>query len=354
MLEGQIPKSVSDLSHLRVLVLYENNYRGSLDKLFVNSTSGKGILESLQVLDLAYNKLSGSLPDLRAFSALTEVYFGGNNFTGSIPLSFGQLSGLHVLDLSNNSLEGIVSESHFIMLDKLEILDLSLNSLVLHFAPDWSPVFQLDYILLAGCNVGPSFPKWIRTQRNFSILDLSRANIADEVPAWLWSVSLSLGILYLPHNQITGSVPSLSSTLIQYIDLSNNSISGPIPLFYSNVQLIQLSGNTFSGSISSICQARHGLIGVLDLSNNQLAGEVPNCWENMPNLHSLNLASNSFWGEIPHSLGSLNHLVALHLRDNSLSGEFPSTLRRCQKLRLIDVALNELTGNKQIAWQYSC
>ncbi|KAL1560860.1 receptor-like protein EIX2 [Salvia divinorum] len=283
MLEGQIPKSLFNLSRLRTLSLYENDLRGNIDELFGN-TSEKGILESLQILDLAHNKLNGSLPDLRAFSALTQVYFGGNNFTGFIPLSIGQLSELRGLDLSNNLLEGVVSESHLIKLNKLKKLDLSLNSLILHFAPDWSPAFQLDAIFLVGCNVGPSFPKWIQTQRNFSVLDLSRANIADEVPAWLWSVSPSLTNLYLSDNQITGVVPNLSSTSITSIDLSNNNISGPIPLFHASLNDVMMSGNMLSGSISSICSVDYEQFWFLDLSNNQLAGEIPNCWKKMPNL----------------------------------------------------------------------
>ncbi|XP_057792810.1 receptor-like protein EIX2 [Salvia miltiorrhiza] len=345
MLQGQIPKSLSNLSRLRVLVLYENELRGHFEELFGN-ISAKGILESLQILDLADNKLNGSVPDLRAFSALTEVYFGGNNFTGSIPQSIGQLSELQVLDLSNNSFKGVVSESHFIKLDKLKILDLSFNSVILNVAPDWSPPFQLKHIFLAECNVGPSFPKWIQTQRNLLDLDLSRGGIRDEAPTWLWTISPSLYSLFLSDNLITGSVPNLSSTSITNLDLSNNSFSGPIPLFYANARLIKLNGNMFSGSISSICTIPQYLqLLSLYLSNNKLAGEIANCWDKMPNLDTLNLADNNFSGEIPLSLGSnLLELNALQLRGNNLSGELPSTLRLCQKLRLLDVGGNELRG----------
>ncbi|XP_057792745.1 receptor-like protein EIX1 [Salvia miltiorrhiza] len=343
MLQGQILQSLCNLSRLRVLVLYKNEIRGELDELFGN-ISVKGILESLQILDLADNKFNGLVPDLRAFSALTEVYLRGNNFTGSTPLSIGQLSELQVLDLSNNSLEGLVSESHLIKLDKLKILDLSYNSLTLHIAPDWSPTFQLHMIFLGGCNVGPSFPKWIQTQRNLSYLDLSRGGIRDEAPTWLWTIFPSLDTIYLSDNQITGSIPNLSSTSIIYLELSNNRFSGPIPLFYANARTIQLNGNMFSGSISSICKLPHHHLWSLDLSNNKLVGEVPDCWEKMPALFSLNLADNSFLGEIPRSFGSLVQLNTLRLRGNNLSGELPSSLRVCQYLRLVDVGGNELTG----------
>ncbi|KAL1556294.1 receptor-like protein EIX2 isoform X2 [Salvia divinorum] len=192
---------------------------------------------------------------------------------------------------------------------------------------------QCDYCGLQGelesrsiyfgrCNVGPSFPKWIQTQRNLSVLDLRGANITDETPSWLWS----------------------RSSLLYSLFLSDNQMSGHIPLFPANAIDIQLSGNKFSGIISSICKTNHNGLIFLDLSNNQLAGEVPDCREKLPNLHSLNLASNKFSGEIPFSLGSLQNSVALHMHGNNLSGELPYNLRLCQKLRIIDVGGNKLTG----------
>ncbi|KAL1555568.1 receptor-like protein EIX1 [Salvia divinorum] len=269
----------------------------------------------------------------------------GNNFTGSVPLSIGQLSELQVLDLSHNSLEGLVSESHFSKLDKLTTLDLSFNPLlVLDIASDWSPPFQLKTMSLAKCNVGPYFPKWIRTQTNLSSLDLSGANITDEAPRWLWSSSSSLSHLHMHDNRISGTVPNLSSTTILFMDLSYNQFSGPIPLFPANASKIQLNGNMFSGSISSICKTHHGRLGILDLSSNQLEGDVPDCWEKTPNLYSLNLANNSFSGEIPPSFGHLQELVSLQMHGNDLYGELPYNLRLCQKLRFIDVGGNMLTG----------
>ncbi|XP_047965251.1 receptor-like protein EIX2 [Salvia hispanica] len=358
-----IPEFIGSMKQLQHLQLSSSNFRGiippqlgnltnlrSLDLSFKSLSSislfpNGSVWESLESLDLSYNNLTGSIPDLRAFPSLTELVLSGNNFTSSIPISIGQLSHIRYLDLSSNSLEGLVSESHFSKLHKLESLDLSFNPLlILDIAPDWSPPFQLSAIKLAGCNVGPYFPNWIRTQINLSILDHSGANITDEAPKWLWSVSPSLKSLYLSYNQISGTVPKLSSTSIKYIDLSYNQLSGPITLFTNNVSENRLSGNMFSMSISSICKTLHDEVKHIDLSNNQLAGEVPRCWEKMAGLLSLSLASNSFSGEIPLSLGVLHNLGALQMHGNNLSGELPYDLRHCQELKIIDVGENKLTG----------
>ncbi|XP_047949649.1 receptor-like protein EIX1 [Salvia hispanica] len=323
----------------------------SVGKPSLNSSSSStslsilgSVLESLEILDLSLNQLNGSMPDLRAFSLLTQLNLSANNLTGSIPLSIGQLSKLQLLDLSHNSLEGLVFESHFIKLDKLKTLDLSFNSLIFDIPLDWSPPFHLKTISLARCNVGPYFPKWIQFQRNLSYLDLSSANITDEAPKWLWHSSSFLRYLYLYDNKISGTVPNLSSTSIELMDISYNHFSGSIPLFPANAYGIYLSGNMFTGSISSICNTHHLQLRYLLIAHNKLSGDVPNCWENMPNLHTLHLVNNSFSGEIPASFGNLKNLVALKMNDNNLSGELPYSLRHCQELRFIHVGGNNLNG----------
>ncbi|XP_047951566.1 receptor-like protein EIX1 isoform X1 [Salvia hispanica] len=204
--------------------------------------------------------------------------------------------------------------------------------------------FQLDNLNLAWCKVGPFFPKWLQTQSNLGYLNLNGTNITDEVPRWLWSTSPSLQYLFLSYNQISGTVPNLLTTSIRYMDLSNNQFRGPIPLFPVNASHIQLNGNMFSGSISSLCKTPHDYLEYFDLSNNQLAGEVPNCWDKMPSLRYLNLANNSFLGEIPPSFGNLKELLALLLHGNGFSGVLPHNLRQCQELRIIDIGRNKLTG----------
>ncbi|KAI8006972.1 Receptor-like protein EIX2 [Camellia lanceoleosa] len=375
-LEGGIPKSFANLSHLQSLVLMDNNFNEELSKI-VHELSH--LENSLQTLDLQWNQLRGTLPDFTRFSSLRELSLGRNQLNGPFPENLGQLhrlvrldlsrnqitgllpnfsgsihrfSKLNYLDLSSNSLEGMISEAHFSNLYSLQYLDLSFTQLVLNFSSSWDPPFQLLEISLSFCKLGPYFPKWLQKQNNFYKLDISRAGISDTVPSWFWDLPPNLHHLNLSCNQINGLLPDLSSKFTDFIgiDLSSNRFTGQIPPLPSNLSFLNLSKNMFSGSISFLCAiSSTEVFSYLDLSSNLLSGGLPNCWEHLKALTVINLANNNFSGALPSSIGSLNAIQALQLRNNSFSGRLPKSLNKCVELRIIDLEKNRFTGKIQ-AW----
>ncbi|KAI3729911.1 hypothetical protein L6452_18583 [Arctium lappa] len=389
-LEGGIPTSFGNLGNLRSLLLAGNNLKQDLPSFFDNLSGPAD--KSLQVLDLNENQLSGSLPDFTTFTALKELYLGDNQLNGSFPDKFEQISRLSILDLSDNRIKGMlpdlsafaslkelyfernilngtlaerlaplskleslgassnffqgtISEMHVTNLPRLTYLDLSYNSLAIEIGSGWSPTFQLDIISLSSCKLGNSFPEWLRTQKNFSVLDISNAGINDAVPSWFWA-SLIPGLRYLnlSSNQIHGMVPDLrfGGGGKPLIDMSSNNLSGNLPLFPVDTLTLMLNNNMFSGPISSLCNLT--ILNRLDLSNNKLSGELPNCWKNFDRLVILNLENNGFIGRVPDSIGSLEFVDLLSMRGNNLTGELPSSLRNCISLRLLDLGENKLSG----------
>ncbi|XP_060172146.1 receptor-like protein EIX1 [Lycium barbarum] len=371
------------MNSLEVLGLNDNSLFGSLlnvtrfsclKKLYLqkNALNGffmerPGQVSSLEYLDLSNNQMRGVLPDLALFPSLRELHLRFNHFNGRIPQGIGKLSQLRILDVSSNRLEGLpesmgklsslesfdasynvlkgtITESHLSNLSSLVDLDLSFNSLVLKMSSDWVPPFQLEVISLPSCNLGPSFPKWLQNQNNYTVLDISLASISDTLPSWFSGLPPDLRILNLSNNQISGRVSDLIANTYDYvaIDLSSNNFSGPLPLVPTNVQIFYLHKNQFFGSISSICQSKTSATS-LDLSRNQFSGELPDCWMNMSNLAVINLAYNNFSGKVPHSLASLTSLKALYIRQNSFSGMLPS-FSQCQLLQVMDLGGNKLTG----------
>ncbi|XP_057536135.1 receptor-like protein 12 isoform X2 [Amaranthus tricolor] len=183
--------------------------------------------------------------------------------------------------------------------------------------------------------------------------------------------------LSLLFNNFYGHVPSSLTLLtkLQYLDLELNQFSGPLPLFVnmSELRCLSLSGNDFSGTISSefsklqklqvLDLSSNNLSGllpyklgflkrfkILDLSNNQLHGyNITNFKNysicNLVDLEILDLSYNKFNGEVPHCLGNTStKLVVLNLQSNNFKGIIPSTFSTCDLLEYVDFTENQLEG----------
>ncbi|KAB2595751.1 receptor-like protein 12 [Pyrus ussuriensis x Pyrus communis] len=372
------------------IFLWLSNYNASLVHLDLtdNQLVGSiphvlGNMSSLVHLGLSYNQLVGSIPHvLGNLSSLAILDLSGNQIEGGIPQSFSKLCNLQELDLFNNTLsgqlswllqismsacpdqnsletlhlgmnalEGVVSESHFSNLSRLTILDLSSNSLALSFNSNWVPPFQLKFILLGSCKMGPHFPKWLQTQKNYRILDISNTGISDILPSWLWEMMSHYPeyiLIDLSNNQIRGIIPNSRFEFPSYsftrVNLSKNQLEGPIPSFLSKATLLDLSNNKLSGLISFLCPDKVSNLTYLDLSSNNLHVQIPNCWTNFANLAILDLSNNALFGKIPTTIGSLFSIQTLKLNKNRFVGELPSSLKNCTSLVVFDVGENNLSG----------
>jgi Leucine-rich repeat (LRR) protein len=118
-LRGTLPADLSMATSLEEINLNGNALTGTVPSL---SKLGK-----LQKLDLHYNKLNESLPELLPQS-LTYISFANNDFSGTIPTSWSKLSNVAILGLAQNKLRGIVDMVS--KLPKLEVLFLRNNSFV--------------------------------------------------------------------------------------------------------------------------------------------------------------------------------------------------------------------------------
>ncbi|XP_020586791.1 LRR receptor-like serine/threonine-protein kinase GSO1, partial [Phalaenopsis equestris] len=325
-------------------------------------------------MDISNNQLSGNIPEwVGSMRNLTYLFLGNNQFDGLIPQSLRQLTNLVVLDLGSNNLHGSFSESHFGNLSQLITLILSDNQLNFSMiSPNWTPPFQIQYLYLSSCLVGPQFPRWLQNQKHLSDLDLSNCGISDIIPSWFWNISSQINYLNMSQNAIRGEIPmSLNIAIVETIDLRSNQLEGRLPRLVNLVRFVSFSNNKFSSGIElylngnmswlvvldlsqnhlsgeipkSICQTPS--IVLLDLSHNNLLGEIPKCNGNVSSyktLQFISMAYNNLRGSIPQWIGKLSLLLSLNLNNNVFHGEIPF-LKNCNKLITLDLGENNLTGS---------
>ncbi|KAF7043769.1 hypothetical protein CFC21_053083 [Triticum aestivum] len=110
------------------------------------------------------------------------------------------------------------------------------------------------------------------------------------------------------------------------LDLSSNSLSGPIPADISKrlpyITNIDLSYNSFSGEIpESLANCTY--LNVVSLQNNKLTGAIPGQFAGLSRLTEFNVANNKLSGQIPSSLSkfSSSNFVNQDLCGKPLSGD---------------------------------
>lgn len=299
--------------------------------------------QSLQHLDLSYNRIDGSLPPgIGQCTQLVSLNLSSNLFSDGIPTdlivgthdtkcSAGNCSiksSLQALDLSNNNLSGPLSALQLgDSCAKLIVLNLSSNALTGKIPPS-----------LGNC-------------KDLKLLNLSANLLLGTIPEALGGLS-SIEQLLVFKNNLNGNIPpelgSICPTLKELDLSSNNNISGSIPPSFalcSSLDTINLSHNQLFGNFLGDLLGNLRSLRVLLLSFNNLTGSIPLSLANCSSLEVLDLSSNEISGTIPPDICTpSSSLQRLFLPNNLLSGSLPPELANCRNLRTIDFSFNYLNG----------
>uniref|UniRef100_A0A452XIE4 non-specific serine/threonine protein kinase n=1 Tax=Aegilops tauschii subsp. strangulata TaxID=200361 RepID=A0A452XIE4_AEGTS len=197
---------------------------------------------------------------------------------------------------------------------------------------------------------------------NFSALpflayiDLSNNSLHGPIPANISSLSLlSYLNLYLnyikgqiPCNKLSGFRPQEFGDLINLVQLvlSYNSFSGPLPANICSggrLQYLIVTSNILNGSIPRSLKTCTSLV-QLQLQENQLTGDISQHLGVYPQLIKMILASNRFFGQIPPNLGASTKLTVLHLAQNMITSSILTILSKLSNLVELKLDYNYLSG----------
>ncbi|KAL2334726.1 hypothetical protein Fmac_015939 [Flemingia macrophylla] len=366
-LEGKIPTSLNNLCNLRkinfsylklnqqineILQILSNGLIILLvrsSQVSGNLTNQIGDFNNIVALDFSNNSIDGSLPkSFKKLSSLKYLNLSNNQFSGNPFDSLRSLSSLSHLSIDDNHFQGVVKEDDFASFTSLTEFYAGGNNFTLKVGHNWHLSSKLTWLDMKEWQLGPNFPSWIQSQNKLKYLEMSNAGIFDSIPIWFWETSSDAYFVNLSHNHIHGE---LGTTLrhpisIMNVHLSKNHLRGKLPHLSENVVWLDLSSNSFSGSMNDFLCKNQDMnhLNVLNLASNNLSGEIPDCWMKWLCLVDINLQSNHFFGKIPPSMGFLFELQSLQVRNNSLSGIFSTSFKNNRELMFLDFGENNLSG----------
>uniref|UniRef100_A0A0E0I9Q0 non-specific serine/threonine protein kinase n=1 Tax=Oryza nivara TaxID=4536 RepID=A0A0E0I9Q0_ORYNI len=299
--------------------------------------------KKLRQLKMAMNDISGTLPVgmLQQFADLDILDFRNNNLTGHVSTEIGMLTSLTYMDLSHNNLSGVITEEHFASLKRLKYMDLSYNSLRIAVDPGWIAPFRLQHACFASCQMGPQFPSWLQGQVDITYFDISIFGITDKLPDRFWTTFSKVKYLDFSNNGISGALPTnMENMPMEYLQLGSNQISGQIPPLPRNITLLDVSNNSLQGPLPSELIVPQNHMEVLILSSNKLSGPF---LERCTQLLVIDLSRNNFSGKLPMWIGDKEKLLFLRLSYNAFSGFIPANFTNLKNLCHLDLASNNLS-----------
>ncbi|CAL5048217.1 unnamed protein product [Urochloa decumbens] len=212
--------------------------------------------QELIFLDLSNNQFYGTLPAWIGKNLLSLAFLRlrSNMFNGSIPVEFTELSNLQYLDLAYNKISGSIPNSLFNFtgmaltsgegdLGGLEAGVYDGGNEMIDYTENFTIVTKGQVRLYTGEIV------------YMVNLDLSCNNFTGKIPERIGSL-VALKNLNLSWNAFSGKIPESINALVQVesLDLSHNELSGEIPTSLSaltSLSHLNLSYNNLTGEIPS-------------------------------------------------------------------------------------------------------
>ena len=305
-------------------------------------------LSWLSELDLSYNKLTGTIPNMGLMSSLTSFVANNNILGGTLPESIFNLPRLKKLALfSNQELTGPIPPTRIPSGSALEMLDIYDCHLTGPLPDTFSAMDKLKTVVLFNNAMTGQVPTSLLALSNVEVISLEANQLMGTIPLSIQQAT-NLKFLRLARNHLTGNLPSVlgNLTLLVSLRLESNAFTGHIPTFSeeSKLQELHVENNFLTGSVETFLTNAPRDFWYLYVGNNSFTGSIPTWIGKFTELMSFDASRNYFTGSIPTEVGTMHSLERLELSYNLMTGTLPAELAMASGLKRLDVANNQFHG----------
>ncbi|CAN6561048.1 unnamed protein product [Malus baccata var. baccata] len=329
--------SLGNLTHLTHLNLTHNSLQGSLENKIFES------LNSLEILDLSYNLLSGELPLSLTSGNIRTLDLSSNRFHGPIPSSFFMLAwNLTSFNVSNNAFSSFIPSSICLHSNPLiRVLDFSSNQFSGNILRGFGRCSKLQIFRAGHNNLSGLLPEDIYNATKLEEIVVHLNSLYGGISERIVNLN-NLAILDLSFNQLNAVIPLHLGKLsrLKIVQLDYNNLQGPLPQSLMNcTSLVELhlGRNNLEGDITKLNFSKLVQLTKLDLHSNHFTGKLPTSLYSCRSLKAIRLAMNHLEGQIQPEILSLNSLSFLSLAVNRLENVTGAMkiLMRCKSLRIL-------------------
>ena len=164
-------------------------------------------LKRLSILNLSYNKLTGSVPGNFPFDPVIKIFsiaLQHNDLTGDLPGNYGKLKFLN-LDLSNNKLSGSIPQGFFPSDSGAFMVTVSLAHNQLDGLPVFASGAPIGSLNLSSNDISGTLPESVGNLTDAGVLNFSSNDLSGLLPVSLGNLTNRLKDLDLSNNGALGS-----------------------------------------------------------------------------------------------------------------------------------------------------
>uniref|UniRef100_A0A7N0TAG3 Verticillium wilt resistance-like protein n=1 Tax=Kalanchoe fedtschenkoi TaxID=63787 RepID=A0A7N0TAG3_KALFE len=271
-LSGELPQCLTQIPNSKLLNFMNNNFTGlipdtfpitcSLEYLNLNGNSFHGAIPKslkrcagLKALDLGNNQLHGEFPCW--MSDAHVLVLKSNMFYGSIlcPNVSANWSRLQIIDIASNNFSGSLPSWQLLEWRSMMVNDDSNSQLQDIYDPEYMslPIGLFGYHITVTLTVKGTERILPKISTAFNLIDFSDNAFEGPVPDELGHLK-ALHLLNMSYNRLTGQISASLGSMrnLESLDLAKNELSGKIPFALANLTslaVLNLSFNRLEGMI---------------------------------------------------------------------------------------------------------